>query len=65
MSKRIKSTELIELAETHNLVLSIRRLKSSNEMEHAVRRALYHALCMTYCFNSTTRTKIREAMELE
>lgn len=65
MPKRVTSTDKIELVETHNLALSLRRLRNVNEWgDGATRRALYHAICMTDCFGPSARTKIREALEL-
>jgi hypothetical protein len=61
-----KTTDKIELVETHNLALSLRRLKNIPDSwnQEAVRRALYHAVCMTGCFDLSEQTQIREAIKL-
>ena len=58
-------TEHVELVETHNLALSIKRLQSGSPSYDNERwkRALYHAVCMTVS-NYSTKQKIREALEL-
>ena len=64
-TKQQRETTLCELVETHNLVLALRRLQNTGSHDDGRwRRALYHALTMTYSGNSSMRTKIREALEL-
>ncbi len=65
MAKRVTSTDKIELVETQNLALALRRLNNVNEWGGGVtKRALYHAICMTLSFEATSRGKIREALSL-
>ncbi len=60
-----KSTELVELVETHNIMKSINRIKSSRYgCDDSVARALYHAICMTYTFGMAQRQELRIAMRL-
>lgn len=63
MSKRLGVTKKIELVETHNIALSIERLRQPPYDRERWRRALYHALCMTSVGRQETQ-KIREALEL-
>lgn len=64
MSIQRKSTERIELVETNNIALSIRRLRDLRPYDsEAWKRALYHALLL----NNESRsliTAIRVALEL-
>lgn len=66
MSIQRKSTERVELVETHNLALSFRRLQSIQESynESAARRALYHAVCMVNLLTTPERTALRLALNL-
>ena len=59
-----RKTEHIELVETHNLALSINRLRSGYPSydEGRWKRALYHAVCMTI-HEWETKQKIREALK--
>ncbi len=61
-----KSTERIELVETQNLALSFRRLRdiSGEYQSGALKRAIYHALGMSYSLTEHQRGRIREALEL-
>lgn len=60
-----RSTDKIELVETHNLAICLRRLQDTGPHDDGRwRRALYHALCLTYSGNGTERQKIREALGL-
>jgi hypothetical protein len=61
-TRRKTNTSLRELTETHNLALSIKRLRESNDSDEW-RRALYHALSMNYV-NKDTLCRIREALGL-
>ena len=62
MSKRKVSTDKVELVETHNLALSLKRLQESPYDNDRWRRALYHAVGMT-C-SRVAAEKIRTALEL-
>ena len=64
MSKRVGSTQRVELVETHNIALSLRRLQDTPHDEDRWRRAVYHAICMSYSGSRETRVKLREALEL-
>jgi hypothetical protein len=57
-----RKTELVELAETHNIALCITRLRQPYGNTRW-RRALYHALAIADINNDLLR-KIREALEL-
>lgn len=61
-----KHTDKVELVETHNLALSLRRLSNipGQYNDEAARRALYHAICMVHCFATNQRAVIRQALEL-
>ena len=60
-----KSTDMIELAETHNLYLSLKRLIDTPPYDcRRWKRALYHALAMSLDHESTVLKQIREAMQL-
>ena len=63
-TKQQRETRLAELVETHNLALSLQRLRGSPYDEGRWKRALYHALSMAYAGSYTARQKIREALEL-
>jgi hypothetical protein len=58
-----RTTEQIEMVETHNLHLSFNRL-TENYGNLRLRRALYHALSMGSHVSHGMQTKIREALEL-
>ncbi len=62
MSKRKGSTDKVELVETHNLALSLKRLQEGPYDNERWRRALYHAAGMT-CSRGTVE-KLRIALEL-
>jgi hypothetical protein len=64
MTHQQRQTRKVELVETHNLALSLQRLREVGYLEDALRRALYHALCMTSAFDHNTRQQIRQAMKL-
>jgi hypothetical protein len=64
MAKNRTETRKVELVETHNIALAIDRLREAGAHDSfRWRRALYHALSMTYTDRSTTE-KIRIALEL-
>ena len=58
-------TQKVELVETHNLAVSIQRLRSGDGGydDGRWRRALYHAICMQVN-EWDIRQKIREALKL-
>ena len=60
MSKNRRETRKVELVETNNIAMALDRLKKHGDW----RRALYHAMCMSYTGNYVTQQKVREAMEL-
>ena len=62
MSNRLYETRKVELVETHNIALSIDRLRSGMYDERW-KRALYHAMGMCN-IGSITMEKIRIALEL-
>jgi len=62
-TKQQRQTKLNELVETHNLYLSIHRLRSSPYDSEKWKRALYHALAMENVGNRWLE-KIRVALEL-
>jgi hypothetical protein len=58
------STDKIELVETHNLALALQRLRDGSKNGYDTnrwKRALYHALTMTYTDHDITKA-IREAL---
>lgn len=65
MSNRRGSTDKMELVETHNLALSLKRLESTGPHDTGRwKRALYHAMCMNCTGDFQMRQKIREALGL-
>ena len=66
MSKRSNATDKIELVETHNLAITLQRLRDGSKNGYDTnrwKRALYHALTMTYTDSNVTKA-IREALQL-
>lgn len=63
-TKQQRETRLIELVETHNLALALKRLDDAPYDTHRKRRAQYHALTMSSGFNRDELSKIREALNL-
>lgn len=64
--KQSRETRMIELAETHNIYLSISRIKNAagNDFEgRRWKRALYHALGLAFASNSELE-KVRIALGL-
>lgn len=63
-----KSTEQVEMVETYNLYLSLKRLDDGKHNGYNTvrwRRALWHAVEMAGCANDNEmRTKLREALKL-
>jgi len=62
-TNRLGKTELIELVETHNLLLSFKRLQADRMYGYGWRWALCHALAMAGVGRDRLR-KIQEALEL-
>ena len=65
-SKQDRQTRHIEMVETHNIALSLMRLKNATSYasEGSWKRALYHALSMAYCGSFEEQRLIREALKL-
>lgn len=61
--KQERQTRLNELVETHNLVLSLRRLRSAPYDNERWKRALYHALLLADV-PSNACGEIRKILEL-
>lgn len=62
---QLTKTENMELIETHNLTISLKRLAQvSGRGELPMKRALYHAIGMAYALSHNQRAKIREVLEL-
>ena len=64
MSNRFRETRKVELVETHNIALSLDRLKGPPYEEGRWKRALYHAVCMAGVGSWEFKRKIIEALEL-
>lgn len=64
MSKQLRETRKLELVETHNLLLSLDRLKGPPYDDSRWKRALYHALGMSDITDLDTKEKIRRALDL-
>lgn len=59
-----RTTEQIETVETYNLYLSLKRLHHNYD-EQRVKRALYHAVCMSESITGFDERKaLREALKL-
>ncbi len=58
-----KNIQQIELVETYNIYLSLKRLMTVYNYTRAPARSLYHALCMCGAFDKDAREKIRQAIE--
>ena len=63
-TKQDRQTRLNELVEMHNLTLSLKRLRGSPYDNARWKRALYHALLMSYAASKAEMEKIRQALEL-
>lgn len=64
-TKQDRQTRQIEMVETHNLAISLRRLRESPGYDPTKwKRALYHAISMSSVSSTSEIAKIREAMEL-
>lgn len=65
IQKQKRETRLIELVETHNIVMSLNRIANAPGYDpRRWRRALYHAIGMAESPTDNTREKIRIALEL-
>jgi hypothetical protein len=65
-SKQNRQTRMIELVETHNIVLSLNRIRNAPGYDAGSlrwKRALYHALSMAYVEHSTIE-RVRIALGL-
>lgn len=64
MTAKRKNTEMIEMVETHNIALSIKRMRSAGPYDtDRWKRALYHALGLCD-ISRPIQEKIRQALEL-
>ena len=64
-AKQDRETRQIEMVETHNLALSLKRLHNAPGYdERRWKRALYHALGMAFVTSGNQMEKLRQAMEL-
>ncbi len=64
-ARRRRTTEVIELVETHNIVKSINRMTKATPYDgNRWRRALYHAIMMSEGSGRVVGEKIRIALEL-
>lgn len=64
-TKQQRQTSQIEVVETHNLAMSLRRLKNAPGYDHERwKRALLHALGMSYCGDCSERKAVREALNM-
>ena len=63
-TKQLRETRKVELVETHNLTLSLDRLRNMPNSTDAWKRALYHALLMSWGPSWEERRQIREALKL-
>lgn len=64
-NKQVRQTRIVELAETHNIAISIKRMQdqAGGYDPERWKRALYHALGMAHVGNDLIR-KVREALDL-
>ncbi len=63
--KQERQTRQTEMVETHNIATSLKRLHNAPGFdERRWKRALYHALGMSYVPSNGVLEKIRQAMEL-
>ena len=64
-TKQRRETRKIELVETHNLALSIMRMRNAPGCDTEMwKRALYHALAMTYTGSWEEKEGIRKTLHL-
>lgn len=65
-----KHTDMLELVETHNLALSLKRMMAGDGMRLSydagmrARRSLYHAILIADLGGSNMKTALRAALEL-
>jgi hypothetical protein len=60
-----RKTSRVELVETGNIAISLRRMEGASPYDaYRWRRALYHALAMSGAATQVELTKIRSALEL-
>lgn len=59
-----RKTDRVELVETHNLALSLKRLQQCPHDEGRWRRALYHAIGMSHSGTRELIEKVRQALGL-
>jgi DNA-directed RNA polymerase subunit F len=64
-TRQLRQTELIELVETHNIMISVNRIINAPNTydQQRWKRAVYHALSLAHVGDITIR-KVREALEL-
>lgn len=64
-SRQDRKTRKVELVETHNIALSLRRISDAPGYDvKRWKRALVHAIGMAYVASNDEQRKIREAVEL-
>jgi len=65
-TKQQRETRQIELVETHNIALSLRRIGDAPGYNGDARRkrALYHAVLMEHCFTTQEQVALRAALNL-
>ena len=64
MSKRLARTDQIEMVETHNLAISLKRCTDGPYDTDKWKRAFYHALAMSGVSNRGEIERIRIALQL-
>ena len=64
--KQDRQTRHIEMVETHNIALSLMRIKNAPGYPTDLKwkRSLYHALLLAYCGSNTEQKAMREAIGL-
>ena len=61
-ARRKNTTELKELVETHNLILSLQRLQTGPYDRSRLGRALYHALCVAGEYGLAEVVRVKAAL---
>lgn len=65
MSKPLRKSSLIELVETHNIALSLKRLGQVKGWNNEpTKRAVYHAFAMSGRFDNGEVEQLRIALQL-
>ena len=64
VSRRNSQTSQVELVETYNLTLSLRRIYATSNGGRAWKRAIYHALDMAGVTGHQELQKIRDTLQL-